>query len=590
MRGLWRRLSEGHRPTVAGVLGLSALALWFTRAGNLSETDDVYAFAHRAETFPLDYVSDPRLMLYHMAARATFVGSSALGLEVSGLGILRAFSLVSALVLLVLVARIARRDLGLSATASLAASAALAASYGFWRYAVEADVYVLAMCLTAAMFHGMWAARTGSLGRVIVLGGAGGVAVLVYQPNVIPIFFAFPWMFVMAGSVARAAGFCVAGAAVVVAGYLAGFAVYWPEPHGPTEFFAFLSQRKDEFMVLPLTPKYVLLSCVRATFALGHDIAAGTWLFGVEPVVGFIRRAFYNNVIREEIFMARAHPWMLRAAPVTFFALLLASVALLAGVGRLRPVGHPHAPVALVIGLWFALEALVIGRLNPSGHEAWIVVLVPLTLIVAALVFEPLVARGGQRRIGVFLGALAIHNWVGGIAFVQNPAGELDRVRGAWAIENANDGDLVLVSGNSGFAETLRYLSRAETLLVRDHDAGYIAMALDGVDLGTVSVRSYGRDHDGIDLVARVDATLERGGRIILFEAFFAGTRRTGAVSDAANGPLARFRARCERVDDGAGLGATYLYPPHRRGEGGTDDLTRRTRSTVGASRLEATP
>ena len=54
------RLAKGDWPTT-GLLFLLIFAFYLaTAAGNISETDDVYAFAYRAENFPVNYLSDPR--------------------------------------------------------------------------------------------------------------------------------------------------------------------------------------------------------------------------------------------------------------------------------------------------------------------------------------------------------------------------------------------------------------------------------------------------------------------------------------------------------------------------------------------------
>ena len=81
-----------------------------TAAGNLSETDDVYAFAYRAENFEVGHLTDPRLMLYHIAMRMLYLGAGAMGLDVSALFLMRMVSALCAAGLLLVVMRIVYWD------------------------------------------------------------------------------------------------------------------------------------------------------------------------------------------------------------------------------------------------------------------------------------------------------------------------------------------------------------------------------------------------------------------------------------------------------------------------------------------------
>jgi len=158
---------------------------------------------------------------------------------------------------------------------------------------------------------------------------------------------------------------------------------------------------------------------------------------------------------------------------------------------------------------------------------------------------------------------LFLHNALGGMALVQDPAGEYDRVKGTWVIAEAEPRDLVVVAGNAGLVETLRYLSRAKVALIDVNDAPKLADSLRQDDLSQLRVLTRGRDFNNVLLHALIKETAAAGGRLILFDDFFErpwpAFDRVRALRDAAT-----------KVYDSAGAGATYVLPPPAAWRGGT--------------------
>lgn len=568
--GWGRRLAAGDpRIALAFVVVMTGFYL-ATAAGNLGETDDAYAFAYRAEHFGLDHISDPRLMLYHVAMRLLYLGSTAMGLDLPALVIMRAISALAAAASLVFVIRIAAADLRLSSATALLTAAVLGGSYGFWRYAAEAEVYLPAAFLILLVFRGLCAqaargeAPVAQIFAALGWGSLGGLTVLFYQPSAIPLFLAFPWLLLGRGQWPALAAYLSAGALVIVAGYLAGYMAYWPEPLSLGAFGNFLSQRAGEFIVPPLSLRTIVVSMIRAAFALGHDIASANWVFAFDPVTGLIQRAFSNNVIAEEVFLAK------RAGALPYLALatllLLGAVALRAlivawplawSVLRNRPV--------LVVLLWTAINGAVVGRLNPAGVEAWIMLLPPLALLFAAAVIEPCARKGSARLIAALAGILFLHNAVGGMALVAGEDGEYDRVKGAWVIEQATPDDLVIVAGNAGLVETLRYLSAAEVALIDVGEAPAVAEALGAQDLNRLSTLTRGRDFGGRFLRSLINTAGEAGGRVILFGDFFERPEALRSAAWPRFAAVEALREKATRVHEAPDVGATYVMPAPTR-------------------------
>ena len=147
------RLALGRWSAVLPVFfAFSALYL-LTWVDNVGDTDDVYYFAYLVENFPLNYVGDPRLLLYKGLMQWLYHGQQAVGLQISGLALMRGFSALCGALVVVVFFQLLVRDLKVHVYAAATATLLLAMSYGFWRYAIEAEVYVPAILLLLIALH-----------------------------------------------------------------------------------------------------------------------------------------------------------------------------------------------------------------------------------------------------------------------------------------------------------------------------------------------------------------------------------------------------------------------------------------------------
>ena len=109
-------------------LAFSALYL-STWVGNVGDTDDVYYFAYLVENFPLNYVGDPRLMLYKGLMQWLYHGLHAMDVAISGLQLMRGFSAICGGLVVVVFFQLLARDLKVHVFAAATATALLALSY-----------------------------------------------------------------------------------------------------------------------------------------------------------------------------------------------------------------------------------------------------------------------------------------------------------------------------------------------------------------------------------------------------------------------------------------------------------------------------
>jgi hypothetical protein len=509
---------------------LAAVALFYalTSAHNLSEPDDAFYFAWKAEHSPALQFNDPRLLLYHLLARLVWLGGQVLlppGLQPSGLWVLRAMSLVGAVLCLFFTWRVLAGRLGLPRAAAVGGCAALGSSYAFWRYATEADVYVPAMAFSAAVLWGLLGPRPQPLRWGLVA----GVGVLLYQPSALPLLLAFACLAFVRWGWRAALIYLLTASAVLFAGYAAAYGIYWPEPATPVGFQRFLAQRAQEFNVPPLGLRMVAISAVHASMAFGHDLLATQWAMGLAPVEALVRRVLPAHDLDSEVFLARAGGALVWAGAASC-VLVLASACRLAWLRWCLPTA-PAAWRGLAPALlpWLGLTLLVNGRLNASGAEAWSVLLLPLWLLLTVTVFAPVVRQRGRGPVLWLVLALALHNAVGGMAFMHRDDGDLADIRSRWLVREATAADLVLVSANLPLADSLRYYGRAPVAMVSAFDTPRLTRHLMRGEPLEAPVMTTGREFAGVPVVSLVARAHASGGRVLVHDAWFSLSRPLAA-------------------------------------------------------------
>ncbi|MFK8048442.1 MAG: hypothetical protein AB8B81_08415 [Halioglobus sp.] len=522
LQPLLLNLARGSKPALFLAWCLLVAFFALTMANNFSETDDVFAFAFRAENFPLDHISDPRLMLYHMAMRSIYLVVSTIDPQVSALALMRTFSLLCAPVCLLLLLRIMHREFGMDAVSAVLTTALLAVTYGFWRYAVEADVYIPAIAWILLVFSyllRLQRSRERQFGATIFAGLLGGLGVLFYQPSAIPLFFVFPLMLMFRSGVGSAFLYGIVGTIVVVAGYVAGYLYAMDLPLNRNNLIYFLSQRSGEFMVPALSLGVVVKSIIKSGFALSHDLLSASWVFGSEMLSALVHRIFPSNVTEEEIYAARSVGQLIYLPFITIPMILAGLFTLWRRIPEI-PWRVWKSWQAMVLLVWLLLNAAVIGRLNPAGIEAWLMVLVPLVGLVGLLVIRPAVEAGETRLIAALLTLVLVHNWFAGMLIVRDSDSDYDYVKGEWVIEQALENDLVIVVDDAGFAELMRYRSKAEVVLVSSLSTPTLARMLLSGRPGDIPVYTRGRDFAGLPLFSYIEEVRRTSGFVFLFEDF----------------------------------------------------------------------
>jgi hypothetical protein len=489
---------------VAWTLGFAAILAFYlaTTPGNRFESMDGYVYAYDTQTRALTDLYDTRLLLYHVLMRLLYRAAHAIDDGVSAHGVLLMVSALSASLCLVLFARLLERHFALSRTTALLGMGFLGATYGFWRYSAEAEVYAPSLFLIMAVLSLVFAVeeRPFEANRwtaVVPAAALAGFAVLFYQPNAIPLFLALPVIFLYRNGFPRMIAYGAIGGSVVLVGYVIAFLVDGGRPLDVENLSSFVFSRFGEF-----APASALLPAIaKSILALGHVIVSGNSIFGLQDIAAALYRVDPVDFYQERVFAA-SHV----GAPVVYLPLLTLLIIMTLGVytvliavrARRRPLFDRRLAFALA---WFGLYALVVAGSSPGNYEAWTTTLPPLVILFAAFVVEPCV-RAGQRTAPVaLLAALVLHNAVGGIGMVYGTSGDYYRAKGAWLLQNATADDLVILSTDGGMRSFLCYAGGLHAVLMSDR-------------WGCVRRKEE-------DIPALVEATRRRGGRLFTFDDFF---------------------------------------------------------------------
>ena len=445
MQWLATRLVSGR--LVPSVLFMLFLVLFFglTAPANLTEPGDELTFARATEECGIDVLTDPRLLGYHLLARASYALVAVAGFDVSGLALMSAMSTIFAALTLVLFGCLLHKAFGLAPLTSLLGTATLAVCYGFWRYSTVADVYALASMVVIAVFMMALTTRPGqSPVRIAGVGMVAGLAILIYQLSILPLLIALPIFFLQKGRLSQLAVYLLVCAGVVMLGYLLAAVIGQPGPLSLETITAFLKQRTPEVTIQPLSIGYLIKSPIKMISSFSHYVLSTNWLFGLAPLVLFVRRVFPTNFIEEEVYAAEQFSAIAYLGACTYVAgvVVLVYLVVRAGPFSLRLLAERKV---LTCVAWIGIYVLFIGRVKPSATEAWIMVLPPLVILISVFLIDQRVRQSKLRAPLLLVLALLCHNAVGGIAVVYSERGDHARVKSDWLAENTKANDLFLM-------------------------------------------------------------------------------------------------------------------------------------------------
>jgi hypothetical protein len=443
-----------HHPSFTAREQMSALLVlvtlyMLTDPGNRFESIDGYDYARAAETVALRFAHDTRSLLFHKLNRLLYLGSQALGLPFDAHRIIRTVSMLAGAASVVLLARLLTERFAVSRDVGVLAGAILATSYGFWRYAVEVEVYVpsilLILATIALLLQGL--DRPEPSARTFLLAGAvGGLGCLYYQANILPLCLAAPVLLIGEKGHRPLVLYAAAGAAVTLAGLVAAFVASEAAVPTPSALIGFLTHRFEEFD----RGRSLLYRIVGSAPAIVYDLVSLNWLYGLEWFRSLVLSAMPSHLIRLE---GLSHAAM-RYKPFIYAAFVLIPMLIaLAGLAIVRSWGGRRPAVAgrrmVFLAVWLTANLLVNAWLGGPEPEVWITTLPVIVMLLAVLVLEPASAGRGPGLLWTLPVLMLAHNFLGGLGMFQSPRG-LHYERSQWLARELRPADIVLVDGPYG--------------------------------------------------------------------------------------------------------------------------------------------
>ncbi len=361
----------------------------------------------------------------------------------------------------------------------------LAFSYGFWRYANEAETYILASVLVL----GAWCLAIGQQSaisdrqsakdngsptsslpperRLLRAGGrpwftllcplVSAFGILVHLLNLVPLLLIIPLYYLFSGKWKNAVFHGLMTGGLVGLGYgLCFHMLDWGNLGAHDQ---------------PLEAGFSLSNVLRGGIASGQCLVSGNFLFGFESFRDALINLFPSRMLGEEFYMASHMPdWIKWAGCVTITAFSVCSLwfafkcwqsqkacwssSEMQSSANFKTKNSNIRPLTISSAIWLLLYALAVIHTEAGSPELWIMALIPFWLIVAPLQQRAWgMGHGGSTiamdrtgRIcswGLVL-ALFLHNLVAGLLPVMSNASDYHVAKGKWLVEHCGPQDLIL--------------------------------------------------------------------------------------------------------------------------------------------------
>ncbi len=469
---------------ILGILAVLLLAAAYaaTSPAHRLEAEDAYEYAWQVDTaasFRDSPLWHPHHLVYLPAVRILYSAlHSARAADQSYplMCVLSALSAAWSAVGVFLIMRMAGSSRGWAALIS----AGLAVSYGWWRYAWEAEIYAPAGALAiTAVLLALQPRKNGAMASAIV----GALATLIHVQAGIAAFIAIPVFLWRSGRIRDARRHILLCGALVVAAY--GAAVWagaWPAGAARGDMGG---MERSQLARMP----------VKAVIGQGQAIAAGNFIFSYAAARDRLERLFPYRMLDEEKQMGRATPaWVKWMAPITLASLLFSVAALV--VLRLRAArSAPASPLIVepmhtsalrwAVAVWFVGAAAIAALFEPANPEMWILALPPLMMMGGLWISTGPFAQSRALFNTACAAAilLLLHNAVGGWVPLSTKDGDYARVRGGAALAALRAGDILVTGDGPVMFRWLRYHAplgaRVESALMwpaEQRDSGYERM------------------------------------------------------------------------------------------------------------------
>jgi hypothetical protein len=324
-------------------------------------------------------------------------------------------------------------------------------SYEFWRYAFESEVYMLAIFLVLLTFYYHLKIFTYGISplRLIILIAVSSFTVLVYKPAFLAVFVAFPVFFLIRKYYRQAIVLYGVSGIIVLAGYYLTYLVYTIRP--------------DTFIAHALggtnDPKG---SALMAPIVVVSNFVATAWVFGVGELKSTVARVFSHKVMQEELLTAsQVGDWSYVLIVLAVILGILFVVSLLFAVRHIRKNGLGWSAIYSVLLLMIIIYGGFLLFMDPSSNEPWLMLTIPLAILIAKCIIEPLVEQGKYIIPWAFILVFLVYNYIGGIGLLKDRNYDYNYLKSAWLNRNTESSDIIFSLGPMSFVRYLDYYAAA---------------------------------------------------------------------------------------------------------------------------------
>lgn len=423
---------------------------------NRTEVDDGYWYAQLVRDEEISNLFNPRFMVFLPLVKILYQASNSLLGHIDAYSFMSSLSIVLSGITIVLLFDVLRKNLNLNFHASLIGSLLLLFSYEYWRYSYEAEVYIISILLILFSFRlHLSSLQNPQLKKTLILAIIGVSAALIYKLNAIPVFIAFPLIYIWKKRIKEAVLLCFTGAALFI---LSTFLIhhFFLEDHPYLNFL--LGGIND-----PAGSPFL------SVFVVASNFISVLWIFANDHVVSIVKNAFPHKIMDEEILIAKQVGLWESILWLLSFILLVLFIALTIKSFKAKRSYNALEKDALLSSLiWLIVYSIVLMVLDPSSNEPWLMVQLPLAILLT-LTLKDALNRSGLYIFYTALGILLFINLAGGILLLQNQHYNYNRKKSEWLINNAQAEDTILSYGPISLIRFLRYYSKAEVISIEEN-------------------------------------------------------------------------------------------------------------------------
>ncbi|UII30967.1 hypothetical protein LVD17_21985 [Fulvivirga ulvae] len=435
---------------LASFLLLEVFFLTFFPA-NRTEVDDGYWYAADIRDSEFVKLFNPRFLLFLPIIKLGYQAVSFVGINIDAYNFMCIVSIIFSGMTLILLYDTLYNHLKFHRKNALIITAFVAISYEYWRYSVEAEVYVMSMffiLLALRIFLKYKYIR--KFGHVFTLCILASFTTLLYKPNFIPLFVVFPLLFLYYRKISHLIVYYSISAMLIVGSF---YIVYTQLPLGGT-FPEYLFGGTNQPIGNPAASALVIAS----------NIMSVLWVFSFEEATSFIINGFPHKVIEEEVFLAQ------QVGNIKYFLLLVLTASIILfgwlvgnAIKERKAFSISRFRILLVLFLWVLLYGGFLMVMDPTSNEPWLMLQIPIIILFGALLIEPLKPKQ-QWVIYGFLLLIFINNSLGGMNLLKDNRYDFYLQKSKWLISNTTDKDYIISYGPVSFIRYMRYHTEAEVI------------------------------------------------------------------------------------------------------------------------------